>query len=442
MRKFFYALCTLAVLAVSSCLDSKDDESTYYDDTAITAFTMGTLNRYRHTTSATGTDSIYKTTLTGSTYAMTIDQLKCEIYNKDSLPEGTDVAHVVVTTLSTKNSGVVLIKSATSDSLAYYSTSDSINFSTPRIFRVYSSSGTSYRDYTVTLNVKQTTKSDTLQWTSTAQSEDMAALEGLKAVCLNGRLMVFGQKDGATTALASADGATWSPPTFNLSHPLSADAWRSAVVLNDRVFLLDGSTLVSSTDGQNWETVLAATDLKQLVGAGTQELFALATDGRLTVSKDGGLTWATETIDDDAALLPTENVTAVSWPFQAATQTDYVLLTGSRDDTQVVWRKLSEYASETATPQWIYMTPADNNRYRLAVGECQTLVYRAPAVLAIAPTGIKTSRDMGLTWKNSGSYQLPAGFSATSVAAVTDDEGRLWLMGSGSGQVWCCAANE
>jgi hypothetical protein len=49
-----------------------------------------------------------------------------QIFNLDSLPYGTDPTKVVFTA-STKNSGVVFVKSLTSDSVSYYS-SDSIDF--------------------------------------------------------------------------------------------------------------------------------------------------------------------------------------------------------------------------------------------------------------------------------------------------------------------------
>ena len=45
-------------------------------------------------------------------------------------------------------------------------------------------------------------------------------------------------------------------------------------------------------------------NLKQLVAASSSELFALTTNDKLVVSKDGGLTWANESLDSDASYLP------------------------------------------------------------------------------------------------------------------------------------------
>ena len=111
MRRIFipFVLLLAALFVFASCLNSDDNDVVYYDDTAITSFSLGTMNRYVHTKSSTGADSVYKTTYSGSNYAFYIDQLTCEIYNVDSLPKGTDAAHVI-TTISTKNGGTAVWK--------------------------------------------------------------------------------------------------------------------------------------------------------------------------------------------------------------------------------------------------------------------------------------------------------------------------------------------
>ena len=76
IKKFLaFACMALAMFAFSSCLNSDEDEITYYDDTAVTAFSLSAANRYIHTTASDGvTDSVYKTSLTVSGYAFSIDQ--------------------------------------------------------------------------------------------------------------------------------------------------------------------------------------------------------------------------------------------------------------------------------------------------------------------------------------------------------------------------------
>ena len=161
IKTICFLLSTLAMTA--SCLSSSNSEATLYSDAAITTFSLGTLNRYLHTTSESGGDSIYKTTLTGSNYRFHIDQVMHEIYNTDSLPIGTDLEHVLVS-LTSKNNGTVLIQdTADADVLTYYSSSDSIDFIRPRTFRVYASDGTGSTEYKVSVN-KHQEEGDVFVW--------------------------------------------------------------------------------------------------------------------------------------------------------------------------------------------------------------------------------------------------------------------------------------
>lgn len=165
LRRAVLLLLTLAGL--SSCLKDDDTEVVYYDDTAVTAFTLGSVTRTLHTTSSAGEDSTYTATVTGSLYAFCIDQQQGLIYNVDSLPVGCDVSKVLAT-ITTKNSGHVVLNPRTADgqkdSLVVYSSTDSIDFSEPLELRVYNYSATAYRRYTVDVRVRQQ-EIDTLVWT-------------------------------------------------------------------------------------------------------------------------------------------------------------------------------------------------------------------------------------------------------------------------------------
>lgn len=156
MNKYISALCALitGTLILTSCLNSSDDSDiTYYNDTAITTFSLSTVNRYVHTTSKSGKDSVYKKTLT-TPVTFTIDQYKKIIYNTDSLNADCDLSHVLVS-IGAKNNGYVVIKSLISDTLFNYSSSDSLDFSQPREIRAYANDGSAYRAYQVVINKHQ-----------------------------------------------------------------------------------------------------------------------------------------------------------------------------------------------------------------------------------------------------------------------------------------------
>ena len=172
----------MGMTVLTSCLGDDDSTtSTTYSDAAIVQFTLGSMNRYTSAKSTkTGNDTIIKTTVSGSTYRMTIDQLSGAIYNAVELPVGTDVAHVVCT-VNAKNYGTVTVKSTISDTLRMYSSTDSIDFTQPRTFRVFSANGMFFRDYTVSLRVSSTSDA-THQWQLTATNAEWAQLDGKRLV--------------------------------------------------------------------------------------------------------------------------------------------------------------------------------------------------------------------------------------------------------------------
>ena len=66
----------LSMMAMTSCLGTSEDNTIYYDDTAITAFSLGTLNITRHVKTKDGLrDSSIKSTYKADSYHFNIDQI-------------------------------------------------------------------------------------------------------------------------------------------------------------------------------------------------------------------------------------------------------------------------------------------------------------------------------------------------------------------------------
>ena len=377
------ALLSAAVMFVS-CLTTTENEATLYDDAAITAFTLGTVNQYVHTTTAAGTDSVYKTTFTGSAYAFHIDQLKREIYNTDSLPMGSDASHIVCT-ITTRNSGLCTIQSLTSDSLFYYSSTDSIDFSVPRHFYIYSTDGTGFTEYTIRVNVHQE-MGNVFKW----QQMDYTPGNALPAVTTEPEMPALPQ------------------------------------------------------------------GIKQYIGSSTKEMYALSDDNKLMVTRDDGVTWQEDLLDEDASLLPVRDLAIVSYPMYLADSTDYVLLVGNRsleeypqESVAMVWRKIVDYSSNAPTGKWVYVERDDVSKYMLPRMQNLAMVKYDDGILAIGGAGIGgatvtpwstiyQSRDNGITWKQNSRYKMPEGFdtSATKVLFGTDSYNYLWLFSEETGQLW------
>jgi len=258
MKRILQTFCGLFVLslALTSCLGS-DDDTTTYDDMVIKTFKLGTLNRYLHTKTKDGRDSVYKVSYSASTYKMNIDQINDTIYNADSLAIGTDIAHVICT-VTTKNNGGVFLKSLTSDSLFYFNSgSDSVDFTTPRLFRVYSTDGSGHRDYKVSLTVRQQ-KKDVFQW-------DSADISGFPEDA----------EDEAERRAAEAVGLTYLGSTFMESYAMSPD----------------GYLMESEDHGATWQRDVLDTDHSLLPTtslAFTSWVLDILTDYALLVGQDSG----------------------------------------------------------------------------------------------------------------------------------------------------------
>ena len=209
MKKYIYTLClmTLTLIGLSSCLrDSDSTDTTVYDDTAITGVSLTVVNRYIHRTTSAGKDTVYKSALAVSNYPFSIDQYQRKIYNTDSLPSDCDLKHVLLTVSKSSYSGYVMIKSLKSDSLYYYESSDSIDLSQAREFRVFNSNNSKYRTYEVTLNVKKGT-GDYFVWERMENNcPDVPA-------AINQEVKLEKANDG-TFRLSLDGGNTWSEETL------------------------------------------------------------------------------------------------------------------------------------------------------------------------------------------------------------------------------------
>lgn len=453
MRRHISSLCLLltAAFLLTSCLSDDEDVITLYDDAAITAFQITSADVQKHTLSSTGEDSVYVETDTSvSGYPFSINQVKGEIFNVDSLPVGIDATRLLCA-WSAKNNGLVYIQNEAGDSIRYLSTTDSIDFSKPRKVVVYSSDYSVSREYTVTVNIRKE-EAGAFGWQRMADSPELAALQGMRAVELGGRVLVLGDEGGRTVIYSTTDGSAWTRSAATLGQNI----YNNVVSKNDTLFVLDGGAVRYSLDGETFVTVAQAASLSRLVGGSTTELYALDAGGALMVSVDGGQTWNADYVDDAPSLLPVQDISYSCAPLTSTDSTDYVILAGSRDITaypgdahDMVWRKIVEYSENSRSGKWINIPAGDGNIYPLPRLAGLTLVGYGGSVLAIGGRGmgacsygafaqIYESRDGGITWKKNDNYVFPSGFrsSETSFAATADGEGYLWLFCGDTGQVW------
>lgn len=423
-RKFFAFIALItATLSLSSCLSSDETTVEYTHDTAITAFSLGSLDRYTKTKA--GKDTLLKANVTGSDYKFYIDQAQRLIYNVDSLPCGVrDTA--ILATISSKNSSPILLMdiNKTDSVAAYYSSSDSINFSKPRFIRVYSSDYSAYAQYKVTVNVHKELPYE-FKWHELAQNNSqLAAFSDLKAVACGDDIYVFGKTAEGTQVLKSAinDGSAWSSIMMNVS--LSSDAYQSAVALEGKLYISDGGKVYASADAATWALVSSENaDVKQLIGASSKNLYAYNTAAGISVSKDKGVSWEQEKLDTDKAYLPTQNISMNVAGVLSAKDVENVMLLGTRDkalnDTvATTWLRTVDYdANEDG--QWNYLEIENNKSGKMPWLDQVITCAADTGFVALGSNGKwYKSQNAGLTWKQDKMVVLPAKFA-------TDTEGRF-----------------
>ena len=439
-RKFFAFIALItATLSLSSCLSSDETTVEYTHDTAITAFSLGSLDRYTKTKA--GKDTLLKANVTGSDYKFYIDQAQRLIYNVDSLPCGVrDTA--ILATISSKNSSPILLMDINKpDSVAaYYSSSDSINFSKPRFIRVYSSDYSAYAEYKVTVNVHKELPYE-FKWHELAQNNSqLAEFSDLKAVACGDYIYVFGKTAEGTKVLKSAinDGSAWSSITMNVG--LSSDAYQSAVALDGKLYISDGGKVYASADAATWALVSSENaDVKQLIGASSKNLYAYNTAAGISVSKDKGVSWEQEKLDTDKAYLPTQNISMNVAGVLSAKDVENVMLLGTRDkalkDTvATTWLRTVDYANEDG--QWNYLEIEKNKSGKMPWLDQVITCAADTGFVALGSNGKwYKSQDAGLTWKQDAMVVLPAKFADEGrFAFCRDKQHYYWIIRNG--YVW------
>ena len=440
-RKFFAFIALItATLSLSSCLSSDETTVEYTHDTAITAFSLGSLDRYTKTKA--GKDTLLKANVKGSDYKFYIDQAQRLIYNVDSLPCGVRDTAILATISSKNNSPILLMDINKTDSVAaYYSSSDSINFSKPRFIRVYSSDYSAYAQYQVTVNVHKELPYE-FKWHELAQNNSqLAAFSDLKAVACGDDIYVFGKTAEGTQVLKSAinDGSAWSSIMMNVN--LSSDAYQSVVALEGKRYISDGGKVYASADAATWALVSSENaDVKQLIGASSKNLYAYNTAAGISVSKDKGVSWKAEKLDTDKAYLPTQNISMNVAGVLSAKDVENVMLLGTRDkalnDTvATTWLRTVDYdANEDG--QWNYLEIENNKSGKMPWLDQVITCAADTGFVALGSNGKwYKSQDAGLTWKQDAMVVLPAKFATEGrFAFCRDKQHYYWIIRNG--YVW------
>ena len=465
MKKMRWSLALLfsAGFVFASCLNDNDRDITYYDDTAITAFTLGKLSlRVDSTTKDGKKDSVYYRKLDAKNYVFYVDQINKRVYNLDSLPYGVNQKKIVGT-FSTRNAGVVTLKSLTSDSTTYYKNGqDSVDFTSERTFVVYSNSQKYSQKYTVDVRVHKQKPND-FKWNNLATVSAFASLQGLRVANAGSMVLVFGSTASGTVVYGSpiADGKSWAKlaPSFSPD----ANAWKNAVSFNGTAYVLSGGRLWKSDDATSWTDLgVAASAMSRLLGASNAGLHLLGTDGQLYLAKAGTTQIASQALAASSGYLPQQDFNMVVWNHSASDKTEQLVLLGNRkeadyagDAAPVVWGKVFEYGQTSSTQRWAYYNSLEAEPRLPRMSNLQVVVH-GPVLLAVGGAGmgasssvqalkdVYVSADGGLSWRTNRIYTMPTDVAknTTHFAMGTDKDNHIWLVCAGTGKVWRVRKNS
>ena len=438
MKKITYAFiaCALVALVASAC-KSDNDDVVYSSDCYIKSFVLGNIKRALHTTSSTGDDSIYYTTLTGSAFKMAIDQVHGTITNVTPIPTGAQLNAILATI--TAQGGIAY--ASTSDTTAWksFSAKDSIDFSSPVIFRIVATDGRSYRDYIATLTIREA-DADSFAWTRIATLDELAQRTAIKFI--NSTTILSTDNDGNAYLTSSNDLTSWSDePCTGLSAQPDIS---SAGCSNGKFWMSDNDYRLYCSDN-----ALAWTEVQQddntavkLLAASYQALYALVFNRNEVLTESGyqiasstdGHTWTPMAIDD-----PLFSEAKASLAYTQTNGNDRVLLVADVFDNPTaplyVWSLLEGYGQP-----WTLFSET-SNPYLLPRAQALSIVWYNNELLAIGNEKTYISHDNGITWKVYSNLTLPAALYGTARPLSAFAEGEIIYVVSGD-QLWRARLNS
>ena len=445
MRTRIGPLCVLLLLVQGiavSCLDD-DNELTYSDEANITGFSIGDIE----TVIINGGDTTTFVVESGDV-SFTIDQIGRRIYNNDSLPYQTDVRKVTTNIASTAQYITYILPDRNGkDSVCLWSSSDSLDMSSPLSLTVYAPSGAYSRIYEVKLNVHQVDP-DSLTWRKMEGTgypgPQMTGKQ--KAVWWKDRVYVFADNEPQVEVASTGDGNAWTALAPLNGLDAKAD-YSSVLAFQNRLWLVAGNEVYSSSNGVDWQK--ESVQATALVAAFSHKLVAIH-DGKFieAVASDGGsLQWNLEgsPVPDD---FPDTGYASALLPLKTNYEIEQIVLLGKRNemasgcDSTAIWSTYSDDGRWVRYESESNFCPCLDDMAMIAYDDA---LYVFGGKGRLGDTELEAfrhfyeSRDDGLTWKAvEDRFMLPRELAgmAQSFSYVVDSEHYIWIMPSGSDAFW------
>ena len=432
-RLVVYFSVLIMLFVASSC---SNDDAVYVTSpyALIKSFNVGSIRSPYPSFTADGRDTVVYKTISFSTSPFTINQLTGEIYNSDSLLFATNVSKVV-TSMSVE--GVATIYNEATGAYEYFAAEDSIDFTSPRKFRITSTDGNYSKDYTISVNVHQV-EPDLMAWDNVAGS---VGLNPKKAVELDDMVYVFGTLSDKTLRFVSSpltSDVEWSTFQDVNGLPQAVD-FTTMHLFKGVLYVLADGDLYASENAADWLPVSQGNGYVAIIGASDDDgCMWLASNEYIYRTMDG------ETVENVCALpgeFPLYGVSALSYALSHNKNIIRYMLVGYTDKEHAnapkVWSKLS------TENDWVIYDNTDNP-YPCPALEGLAVVRYDNSLYAFGGKGIVDdkeveafnsfyiSKDNGVVWKApDGFYQrLPEELKGKKFSFVTfvDSDNHIWII--------------
>lgn len=439
MNRFFslYLPLTAFALFLFSCIKSEDDEVTGTSTCVITGFSVGDIKSNYTTKTVSGRDTTFSRTVSGKSIFFNIDQVNNKITTVDSLANWVNISRVVPTVIGI---GTVAYREKGSGNDFYYlrSGSDSINFTNGVELRVSSSDGKYTRYYDVTIKKSQY-EIERISWHPV--SGNLSLTGAHRTLSSSGKIYVFADNEGTPTVTVgsvSGNDISWTTPEL-LSIPVNIQS----VTCFDGLFfgLGNDGTVCSSSDGVLWVSA-GGTKLERLLMSDSFRLYGF--DGTTLLSTSDGETWEIENAVDLESL-PQMPVSGVSYALNTNERLENVVMTGVNPflNYTPVWFKVSSQSFDS-DQDWHFINISGDNPYALPPFSSVQMVRLGDVLLAFGSGGVETaysnlyvSADNGITWHlQPDNYTMPEAVKgSTQPLTMTVCSNCLYVVQSG-GKVW------
>lgn len=432
-RLAIYFSVLMMFFVVSSC-SNDETVNTTSPYAYIKSFSIGSIRSPYPAFTAEGKDTIIYKTISFSTFPFIINQLTGEIYNSDSLFFATRVSKVVV---NMNVEGVASIYNDATGTYDYFAAGDSIDFTSPRKFRITSTDGSYSKDYTISVNVHQV-EPELMVWNKVASA---VSLNPKKAIKSGEVVYVFGTlADGTPKFTTCSVGSIMSWSGFQEVNGLPKTVDFTTVHLFNGVwYVLAAGDLYASENAADWSPVSQGNDYVAIIGASDDNGYMwLASDENIYRTPDGVTVEATGTLPED---FPLYGISTLSYALSHNKNIIRYMLVGYTDkecaNAPKVWSKLS------TENDWVIYDNADNPYpcpalAGLAVVRYDNSLYAFGGKGKVGDNEVEAfnsfyiSRDNGVAWKApDGFYQrMPEVLKGKNFSFVTfvDSDNYIWII--------------